>query len=581
MALQTQTFSTGDYGFQSWSNSYVLSLTLTEDSVDVGANTSQISYLLTLSNTDNNRFYDYYYSWDISIGGQVIPIRDFYFDLRTNYTTQTIASGQLTVSHNPNGTLAMPYSVSIPNVRTSNTYGPPAMALSGEWALTTIPRASKVSCTSAEIGANPTITIQSASADFTHTLSYWFGNLRGTIVENTTSGQYTGWTVPSTFYSQIPNASAGIGMIICKTYYAGVLVGETSCDLVAAVNAEQNKPTLSPSITDTAHTWHTGDDQILIRYFSDAEVVVNAVAKNGATIQKVEVRNGDRVLTGDGTFTGVENPLFSFTVTDSRGFVATHTVDKSETGKWIPYIPFTCDVADTKPSVNGEFAVQVSGNYFDGAFGARNNNMNVWYRIKTQNGAYADWVKIPHTITGNTYSVTVNLTDLDYHSAYVIQVKAGDTCKEILTAEKIVKALPVFDWGENDFNVNGTFKIGGTALDYILAQGTSGIWTYRIWESGVAECWGRQDFRSIAITQAVGSFYKSTSEIQPDLPSAFTFTQMPYCHATVRDVIAQNPVFVSCFSGCTSSKTQAFYLYSPTAQTVAVNLSFYAVGRWK
>ena len=29
------------------------------------------------------------------------------------------------------------------------------------------------------------------------------------------------------------------------------------------------------------------------------------------------------------------------------------------------------------------------------------------------------------------------------------------------------------------------------AADYIVEQGTSGIWTYRKWNSGVAECWGR------------------------------------------------------------------------------------------
>ena len=27
-------------------------------------------------------------------------------------------------------------------------------------------------------------------------------------------------------------------------------------------------------------------------------------------------------------------------------------------------------------------------------------------------------------------------------------------------------------------------------VDYIVEQGTSGIWTYRKWNSGIAECWG-------------------------------------------------------------------------------------------
>ena len=30
-----------------------------------------------------------------------------------------------------------------------------------------------------------------------------------------------------------------------------------------------------------------------------------------------------------------------------------------------------------------------------------------------------------------------------------------------------------------------------TSVDYIVDQGTSGIWTYRKWNSGIAECWGR------------------------------------------------------------------------------------------
>ena len=81
MALQTQTFSTGDYAWHSWSNAYVISLTLTEVSTDVATNTSLVSYLFTISNTSNNRFWSNGYTWDISIGGHTIPIRQFNFDL--------------------------------------------------------------------------------------------------------------------------------------------------------------------------------------------------------------------------------------------------------------------------------------------------------------------------------------------------------------------------------------------------------------------------------------------------------------------------------------------------------------------
>ena len=36
-------------------------------------------------------------------------------------------------------------------------------------------------------------------------------------------------------------------------------------------------------------------------------------------------------------------------------------------------------------------------------------------------------------------------------------------------------------------------RVGGVGTvpvaDYVVAQGTSGIWTYRKWNSGIAECW--------------------------------------------------------------------------------------------
>lgn len=44
--------------------------------------------------------------------------------------------------------------------------------------------------------------------------------------------------------------------------------------------------------------------------------------------------------------------------------------------------------------------------------------------------------------------------------------------------------------------VTGIFSQADEA-DYIVEQGTSGIWTYRKWNSGIAECWGRAGNNSI------------------------------------------------------------------------------------
>lgn len=45
----------------------------------------------------------------------------------------------------------------------------------------------------------------------------------------------------------------------------------------------------------------------------------------------------------------------------------------------------------------------------------------------------------------------------------------------------------------------------GQRVDYITEQGTSGIWTYRKWASGIAECWGTKS-QTLSGSSAVAPF---------------------------------------------------------------------------
>lgn len=45
------------------------------------------------------------------------------------------------------------------------------------------------------------------------------------------------------------------------------------------------------------------------------------------------------------------------------------------------------------------------------------------------------------------------------------------------------------------------------AADYIVEQGTDGIWTYRKWNSGIAECWGEDT----GTTDSNGSYHFMTA----------------------------------------------------------------------
>lgn len=68
--------------------------------------------------------------------------------------------------------------------------------------------------------------------------------------------------------------------------------------------------------------------------------------------------------------------------------------------------------------------------------------------------------------------------------------------------------LPIEGGGTGAMTVEGVHANLGVA-DYVVEQGTSGIWTYRKWNSGIAECWGRQDNLKITDGYTVFDNYPS------------------------------------------------------------------------
>ncbi len=530
MALQTKTVSIGDYAWRSWSNGYVISLTLTEDSVDMATNTSLVSYRFTISNTDNNRFLASGYNWDISVGGQTIPIRNFYFNLGSNYTTQEIAAGQMRVTHNADGKLNMPYNVSIPNVHSQNSYGPPAMTLSGNWKLTDIPRASAVSCPAGMIGKNISISLQRADDTFTHTLRYSFGSLQGTIAEDVVKDSVL-WTVPVGFYDQIPNVKTGTGEITCTTYQGNTAIGTTRCALTVETDPEEARPTLTASVADiNPDTLSlTGDADKLIRYCSTAQAAAEFCGNYGAGIADYRLASNGGVYTANpAMIPQAENGEFLFSVTDTRGCTKQVEITK----EIIPYIKLTCNLLSGKPDGEGNMGLCVKGNYFDGSFGAKDNTLTVQYRYKPTGTLWQnteeEWHTLPLSIGDNTYTAEEILTGLDYQTAYIFQARAIDRLATAKSLEYTARATPVFDWGEHDFHIHGSLRIQDrTVVDHVVEQGVVGIWYYRKWASGNVECRcliGEDN----PLWQVWGALYET--KLQVALP--FAFEKAPWVLAT-------------------------------------------------
>lgn len=114
--------------------------------------------------------------------------------------------------------------------------------------------------------------------------------------------------------------------------------------------------------------------------------------------------------------------------------------------------------------------------------------------------------------------------------------------------------------------------------DYVVAQGISGVWTWRKWESGIAECWCKPSFTNLTCETAWGSWYYAPSQYIGDYPFAFTSAPVFTVGAHgERDGIT----VITGYS--TETQPPRIYLARPDKVTATFNLNVncMAVGRWK
>ena len=111
---------------------------------------------------------------------------------------------------------------------------------------------------------------------------------------------------------------------------------------------------------------------------------------------------------------------------------------------------------------------------------------------------------------------------------------------------------------------------------FIVEEGTSGIWTYRKWSDGVAECWGHTDVASA--TYAANGGYKAIAEY---LPSGL--------FVTTPDVVNASGKITGCINtmmGFTSpnnaNSIQTYLINRGGSATTQTGVVYWTVkGRWK
>ena len=340
--------------------------------------------------------------------------------------------------------------------------------------LTTIPKASPIRATDANIESTSIITIDAASASFTSTVAYKAdGQSDWTTIWTKQKHVSYGWTVPKSLYDLIPNAKK-IGISLrCQTYNGSSLVGTEYANITAHADESKCAPTGSATGEDvnSASIALTGDASIIVKGISNFRVRTTATAKNGATISSIIVKCGSVAMDGaDVTFAGAESNSVKAVITDSRGF-STEFVFVSYV--LVNYIAPTITPTISRDTPTGNaVTVSVKGNFFNGKFGPANsaaavvNTLQVRVRYKTAGSAsYGSYADATITKGANAYSATLQLTGLDYRTAYEFQISVADAVySRSASGIPLSKGIPVFDWGENDFAFNVPVSINGYTL---------------------------------------------------------------------------------------------------------------------
>lgn len=121
--------------------------------------------------------------------------------------------------------------------------------------------------------------------------------------------------------------------------------------------------------------------------------------------------------------------------------------------------------------------------------------------------------------------------------------------------------------------------------DFIVEQGTSGIWTYRKWNSGIAECWGTTSVNTSFNGTSGNVSYNGTSLSSPTYPTNLFIDTPDSLTAETWGVSGSGThCYLTFTTGHTKTSPSNFYIFrnaSTTTTIYTIYISYEVKGRWK
>ena len=393
-------------------SNYSLRLELSESNVDIVSNTSIINYWLYLD-SKYTRFENWNVTYTLNIGSEVSVNTTKSMSMPSvRGEPLLLVSGSRSVTHNNDGTKSLSVSCSV-STATSQSYLPGSATISGEtFVLTTIARKSTIGSVTERPGYPVTINVTRYSSSFTHTLSYTFGSMSGTIVSKSSDLQIT-WTPPITLYTQMIGLRYATGKVIVETFNGNTSLGTTEATLTLATSILYYPPNIDVlkyerGSGNSSSTWVANPNGSDIRVYYNATIISGIVGNTTNLVVKLD-------NTTKSSASGVTSGLKEHYI-QNIGTVTTHQV--------------SVNMSDT-----------IGSN-------------KTWNLIVTT-------IEVP-------FDINVNLPGL--------------------ACGKVAETKKAFEFAEGWKLKFGSYPM----MDFVVEQGTSGIWTYRKWNSGLCEYWGKE-----------------------------------------------------------------------------------------
>lgn len=338
--------------------------------------------------------------------------------------------------------------------------------------LTKIARASQPSINtwpnnSPDITAGVACTIHmNKQANFTHKVSYSFGNKTGTIATGVVDN--CSWTPPTSLLDQISTATVGYGGISVETYSGSTKIGDTkTCNFNLHIPSNSNPTIGAITLTEQHAGVKAKNANVTVQQISKKLVSVPVSAKYSASIKTVTC-DGVALSNNNGTYTGYisnkSNGTYKITVTDSRGLQSSN----SATQTFYEYAkPFITAALKRESETSAEGTLSVSGSY--------STILSNTLSMTIQRNDSSSPTTVSPSLSNGSISYFKSYTDLNYVQSFTVKVKATDGFGESVEATAVLGVGQYALWiGKYNVKVGGKLNVGSdlTIGGAITANGT-------------------------------------------------------------------------------------------------------------